>query len=46
MSRYREETGLETDYIVVEMARTLLGEGWQNRFIQRAVNGGIERVLL
>jgi len=46
LSRYAEDTGLETDYIVVEMARTLLGEGWQDRFVARATNGGIERVLL
>lgn len=46
LMRYAEETGLETDYIVVEMARHLLGEGWQKRFIERARQGGIERVLL
>jgi len=46
LSRYRDDTGLETDYIVVEMARRLLGEGWQRAFIDRARTGGIERVLL
>jgi FAD/FMN-containing dehydrogenase/Fe-S oxidoreductase len=46
LSRYREDTGLETDYIVVEMASRLLGEGWQERFIARARSGGIEKVLL
>ncbi len=46
LSRYRDDTGLETDYIVVEMARRLLGEGWQTAFIDRARAGGIERVLL
>ncbi len=46
LSRYREDTGLETDYIVVELANRLLGEGWQQRFIERAQAGGIERVLL
>jgi FAD/FMN-containing dehydrogenase/Fe-S oxidoreductase len=46
LSRYREETGLETDYIVVEMANRMLGEGWQERFIERARSGGIEKVLL
>ncbi len=44
--RYGEETGLDTDYIVVEMARHLMGEGWQTQFIERAKKGGIERVLL
>ncbi len=45
--RYREETGLETDYLVVELARHRLGEGWQERFVRRVKEeGGIERVLL
>ncbi|RLA21050.1 MAG: FAD-linked oxidase [Gammaproteobacteria bacterium] len=44
--RYGEETGLETDYIVVEMANKLLGEGWQQQFIDKAKKGGIEQVLL
>ncbi|MDH4274706.1 MAG: FAD/FMN-binding oxidoreductase, partial [Gammaproteobacteria bacterium] len=28
LSRYRDDTGLETDYIVVELAKRLLGERW------------------
>jgi hypothetical protein len=31
---------------VVELARHLLGETWQETFITRARAGGIERVLL
>jgi Fe-S oxidoreductase len=46
LSRYADETGLKTDYIVVELARHLLGNGWQQRFIDQARSGGIERVLL
>jgi FAD/FMN-containing dehydrogenase/Fe-S oxidoreductase len=46
LSRYRDETGLDTDYIVVELANTWLGAGWQERFVERAKQGGIERVLL
>jgi FAD/FMN-containing dehydrogenase/Fe-S oxidoreductase len=46
LARYGDETGLKTDYIVVEMARELLGSGWQQRFIEQARQGGIERVLL
>ncbi len=46
LSRYADETGLKTDYIVVEMARALLGEGWQERFLEQVRDGGIERVLL
>ncbi len=46
LMRYADETGLETDYIVVELARHLLGEQWQEDFVTRARAGGIERVLL
>jgi FAD/FMN-containing dehydrogenase/Fe-S oxidoreductase len=46
LSRYRNETGLDTDYIVVELANQLLGENWQAEFIERARKGGIEQVLL
>jgi Fe-S oxidoreductase len=46
LMRYADETGLETDYIVVELARHLLGEQWQENFVARARAGGIERVLL
>ena len=46
LARYADETGLKTDYIVVEMASQLLGDGWQQRFLDRIAQGGIERVLL
>jgi hypothetical protein len=46
LAKYADETGLATDYIVVEMARQLLGANWQRAFIDRAKAGGIERVLL
>ncbi len=46
LSRYADETGLDTDYIVVELVRTLLGEGWREYFLEEAGKGGIERVLL
>mgnify|MGYP001812164321 FL=1 len=46
LSRYGDETGLQTEYIVVELARKLLGETWQETFITKATAGGIERVLL
>jgi len=46
LSRYTPDTGLEVDYIVVELARRRLGEDWQKAFIERATHGGIERVLL
>jgi FAD/FMN-containing dehydrogenase/Fe-S oxidoreductase len=37
---------LEADYIVVEMAREILGENWMPEYVQRANQGGIERVLV
>ncbi|MHB1590705.1 MAG: DUF3683 domain-containing protein [Sulfuricella sp.] len=46
LSRYNDDTGIEADYIVVEMARHLLGPAWMEDYIANANNGGIERVLL
>jgi FAD/FMN-containing dehydrogenase/Fe-S oxidoreductase len=37
---------LEADYIVVEMARQILGENWMPEYVARANQGGIERVLV
>ena len=37
---------LEADYIVVEMARRILGEEWMPEYVARANEGGIERVLV
>ncbi|TVQ93506.1 MAG: DUF3683 domain-containing protein [Chromatiaceae bacterium] len=46
LAKYTDETGLATDYIVVELARQWLGAGWQQGFIEQVRAGGIERVLL
>jgi FAD/FMN-containing dehydrogenase/Fe-S oxidoreductase len=46
LSRYADDTGIQADYIVVEMAKHLLGENWQQDYVQKANNGGIEKVLL
>jgi Fe-S oxidoreductase len=46
LSRYAEETGLKTDYIVVELANRRLGDNWQERFVDAVKAGGTERVLL
>ncbi len=46
LSRYNDDAGTEADYIVVEMARRLLGENWMRDYVEKANNGGIERVLL
>jgi Fe-S oxidoreductase len=46
LSRYNDDSGTEADYIVVEIARHLLGENWMPEYVARANNGGIERVLV
>jgi FAD/FMN-containing dehydrogenase/Fe-S oxidoreductase len=37
---------LEADYIVVEMARKIIGENWMADYVAKANAGGIERVLV
>ena len=46
LSRYRDETGMDTDYIVVELAKGLFGDQWANNFVDKANAGGVEQVLL
>ena len=46
LSRYGEDTGTEADYIVIEIAKHVLGENWMPEYVEKARNGGIERVLL
>ena len=49
LSRYGNDLNnglLEADYIVVEMARKILGEGWLETYVESANAGGIERVLV
>jgi Fe-S oxidoreductase len=46
LSRYNDDSGTTADYIVVEMAKHLLGENWMPEYVARANNGGIERVLV
>jgi len=46
LSRYDNDSDTKADYIVVEMAKHLLGERWMADYVDRANNGGIERVLV
>jgi len=46
LQRYNDDAGTDADYIVVEMARHLLGPQWLEQYVQRANQGGIERVLV
>ena len=49
LSRYGDDMKnglLEADYIVVEMAKHILGENWMTTYVAAANDGGIERVLV
>jgi FAD/FMN-containing dehydrogenase/Fe-S oxidoreductase len=49
LSRYTGDLNnglLEADYIVVEMANRILGQDWMPEYVERANDGGIERVLV
>ncbi|HCN70538.1 MAG TPA: FAD-linked oxidase, partial [Pusillimonas sp.] len=46
LSRYEGDTGMQADYIVVEMARHVLGQSWLEDYVKAANAGGIERVLV
>ncbi|MDX1795100.1 MAG: DUF3683 domain-containing protein [Hydrogenovibrio sp.] len=46
LKRYRDNTGLETDYIVVELMKNRYGESWNKEFYAKLKNGGVEKVLL
>ncbi|GAB1233467.1 DUF3683 domain-containing protein [Ferrigenium sp. UT5] len=46
LSRYADDANIGTDYIVVEMAKHLLGPSWLESYVAQANAGGIERVLL
>jgi FAD/FMN-containing dehydrogenase len=46
LSRYNDDSGTTSEYIVIEMARHLLGQNWLENYVNDANHGGIERVLL
>ncbi|MDM4767462.1 FAD/FMN-binding oxidoreductase [Pelomonas sp. SE-A7] len=49
LSRYGNDLQnglLEADYIVVEMAKQILGDSWMPDYVAKANAGGIERVLV
>ncbi|MDR0273766.1 MAG: FAD/FMN-binding oxidoreductase [Burkholderiaceae bacterium] len=37
---------LQADYVVIELARRILGEHWLREYVDRANAGGVERVLV
>jgi Fe-S oxidoreductase len=46
LSRYDNDADISADYIVIEMAKAILGPDWMQDYLRAANNGGIERVLL
>jgi FAD/FMN-containing dehydrogenase/Fe-S oxidoreductase len=46
LKRYNDDADTDADYIVVEMARHILGKDWMLAYVRNANAGGIERVLL
>lgn len=46
LSRYNDDADVTADYIVVEIAKHILGDQWLVDYVKDANNGGIERVLV
>ncbi|WP_033375508.1 DUF3683 domain-containing protein [Leeia oryzae] len=46
LSRYNDDANTSADYIVVEMAKHLLGAEWMADYVSQARSGGVERILL
>ena len=46
LSRFRDDADTDADYIVVELAKNILGDNWMAEYVNRANTGSIERVLL
>jgi FAD/FMN-containing dehydrogenase/Fe-S oxidoreductase len=46
LKRYNDDADMDADYIVVEIAKNLLGADWLPEYVRRANAGGIERVLV
>ena len=46
LSRFDDDASTTADYIVVEIARHVLGPDWMAQYVANANRGGIERVLV
>ncbi|MBL8268234.1 MAG: FAD/FMN-binding oxidoreductase [Steroidobacter sp.] len=46
LKRYNDDADMDADYIVVEIAKHVLGANWLPEYVQKANSGGIERVLV
>jgi Fe-S oxidoreductase len=45
LTRYRDDTGIQADYVIIELVKAKFGEDWQNIFIDKIKNN-MEQVLL
>ncbi|MCE2679513.1 MAG: FAD/FMN-binding oxidoreductase [Burkholderiales bacterium] len=46
LARYTDDANVEADYIVVEIAKHVLGKNWLPDYVSVANAGGIERILV
>ena len=46
LKRYNDDADIDADYIVIEMAKHVLGNNWMADYVAKANAGGIERVLV
>ena len=46
LARFDNDGDTQADYVVIEIARHVLGANWMPEYVQAASHGGIERVLL
>ena len=46
LSSYEKSTSIKPEYIVVELARKILGQSWQTDFVKEIQQGAVERILL
>ncbi|MCP5340207.1 MAG: FAD/FMN-binding oxidoreductase [Steroidobacteraceae bacterium] len=46
LKRYNDEAEIDADYIVIEIAKHVLGEHWMRDYVAAANAGGIERILV
>jgi Fe-S oxidoreductase len=46
LKRYNDDADIDADYIVIEIAKHVLGANWLVDYVELANNGGIERVLV
>ena len=46
LSRYNNDAGTQAEFMVVELARNMLGENWMLEYVDHARQGGVERILL